>query len=210
LQGKEPKAATDVLGIPFESYYPYLETPEYGLPMIDDLVRDKGLDPYREMYDRDEQVAACCNLPILSVVARGWTLADPTAEEEKEPHAFAEHVLKDLDETSVGRLATDSMEALWMCFSAIERRMREPYESLTVEEYNWTGKQGIRTFRTLVQETVTFKRDEHGDIEPDGVWQAKPPNSATGLAPANFRKYPRDRFLLWSWRRRQPDCDRTA
>jgi hypothetical protein len=202
VSGKEPKAPTNVIGWPAESYCDYKKPEGYGLGMIDDLVRDKGLAPYREMFDRDEQVSACCSLPVLSVVARGWTLADPTAEEEKEPHAFATHALNDLDESSVSRLCTDSMEALWMCFAVIERIMREPYESLTVEDYTWTGKQGIRTFRTMPQETVTFKRDEHGDIEPDGVWQAKPPNSAPGLAPEYFNKFPRKRFVLWKWQHR--------
>jgi phage gp29-like protein len=51
---------------------------------------------------------------------------------------------------------------------------------------------------------VTYKRDEHGDLEPDGVWQSKADHPGSmivpGLDPANFTRMSVDRFVRWYWR----------
>ena len=66
---------------------------------------------------------------------------------------------------------------------------------------DFIGKQGYRTFRPIPQETVTIKRNEFGEIEPDGVWQAieKMHVIVGSQDPTFFSKLPRDRFVLWSW-----------
>ena len=136
--------------------------------------------------------------PIRARVSTDLQITEAGTEEtDKEVAQFCRDVLEDLDDYSMMRLGEDCYEATYMSFSAIEAVWREPYTT-----GDWVGKQGYRTFRPLAQETVTVKRDGHGDIEPNGIWQAKPPNVVGSLDPTHFDKFPRDRFILWNWRRR--------
>jgi phage gp29-like protein len=187
---------TLVMGLPAERWDPYSWNTTMGLRTIDDLVQTKGIGIYREMMHKDPHVSSCVYLPIMARLSSGWDFVP--ASDEPEDARVAEFVRFALDKM-VSRLLTDAMEALPIGFSCIERIWGEPY---TTGE--WSGFQGYRAFRPLPQETVTYKRDEHGDMEPDGVWQAKsdhPGSMVTpGLDPAFFTKMPADRFIRWYWR----------
>lgn len=191
--------ATTPLGSPAERYYPLFVNPSWAVTTADDLVQRKGLAVYREMLERDDQVASCIGLLTFARLASGWTIA-PASEDEtdKKAAAFVERVFADLTESSVGRLLQDALEALPMGFACVEKVWGEPYAT-----GDFRGLRPYRTFRALPQETITVKRNDVGDIEPDGIWQSKPMQMvAPGLSPDLFEHYERDRFILWSWRRK--------
>lgn len=187
---------TSILSMPAERWDPYNWNRTWGLRAVDDLVATKGISVYREMMERDPQVLSCVQLPILARLASGWDFLP--ASESLEDAKAAEYTRRVLEQF-VARLMSDAMDALPLCFACVEKVWAEPEES-----GEWRGYQGYRAFRALPQETVTFKRDEHGDIEPDGVWQTKSdaPGQmvAPSLDPTNFNQFAVDRFVLWHWR----------
>jgi phage gp29-like protein len=193
--GKKP---TDSVGSPAELYFPQYTSESWAIPNIDDLVAKKGLAVYREMENND-QVASCLGLLKLARLASGWEITPASGDEtDKLAHEMTERAFAVLKGSSVTRLLMDGLDALNVGFSVQEMVWAEPNQG-----GDFAGMQFYRTFRPLPQETITFKRDDHGDLEPDGVWQSKARQMVVpGLAPGFFDHYPVDRFVLWSWKRR--------
>ncbi len=199
LAGEEKKTIrVEPFGHPAERYHPLYLSEEYALSTVDDLVSKKGITVYREMMQRDDQVAACVRLMQFSRLSTGHEIT-PASETEGLDVEVCDYVmqnLRDLRECSVNALLLDSMDAFVAGFSLSEKIWGDPLPG-----GDFAGKQGYRTFRPIPQETVTIKRDKFGQIEPDGVWQAKEDRHivVASLDPSQFNKLPRDRFVLWSW-----------
>lgn len=185
-----------VTGLPAERWNAQSWNAGWGLQTVDDLVQSKGIGIYREMPRKDPHVSSCIYLPVMARLSSGWDFVP--ASDAPEDARVAAYVRFALDKL-VSRLLTDAMEALWMGFCCIEKIWGAPQAT-----GEWAGFQGYRAFRPLPQETVTYKRDEHGDLEPDGVWQARsdhPGSMVTpGLDPANFTRHDASRFVKWYWR----------
>lgn len=196
LAALEEKAKpTESIGIPAELYYPLLQHPSWGLQIVDDLVRQKGLAVYREMEDWDDMVSACLAFLVFSRLASGWTIK-PASEQPEDQRVcdFTKLVMEPL----MLRYLMNGLEAVHMCFSCQELIWDEPMVG-----GEWAHLQGYRDIRPLAQETVTIKRDEHGEILPDGIWQSHARQFVVpGLDPSWFNHLPREKFALWSWRRR--------
>lgn len=192
--------STSLVGLPAERWDTLRPSAEWGLATVDDLVAEKGLAVYREMLRRDDQVSSCVSLLQLARLASGWEIAAASnAEEDKRCAKYVRHAFERMRSYSVNRLLSDAMDAVPIGFAVLEAAWDEP------EEYGeWRGFQGYRCFKPLPQETITFHRDEHGDIDADGVWQVKAQQQGAmvtpGLDPAWFNKLERDRFVLWFWR----------
>ena len=185
-------------GYPFERYFPYYVNPLYAIPPIDDLIEQKGLAVYREMMDRDEAINSTVWLTIFARLSTGYEVVDASDDPaDAQIGAFVRHTFDALEKTSLTRVLSDAMDALPMGFSIQEPIWREPYT-----EGEFAGLQCYRTIRPIPQETITFKRDEMGELEPDGVWQSIPPIVVPSRDPAYFRKLQADRFMIWNWRQR--------
>jgi len=185
-----------VQGLPAERWDSYSWNTTWGLRTIDDLVQSKGVAIYREMPREDPNIASCIYLMVMARLSSGWDFLP--ASDAPEDKRSADWMRTDMDRL-VSRLVSDLMEAVWIGFSCIEKVWDKPRTS-----GEWAGFQGYRTFRPLPQETVTFKRDEHGDLEPDGVWQCKSDHPGSmvppGLDPGSFNKFDASRFVKWYWR----------
>ena len=189
---------TEPIGSPAELYYPLYQNDSWAIPNVDDLVTKKGLAVYREM-ETDDQVASCLGLLKFARLASGTDITPASGDEvDKRAHEMTERAFAMLKGSSITRLLMDGLDALNIGFSVQEKVWAEP-----IQGGDFAGMQFYRTFRPLPQETITFKRDDHGDIEPDGVWQAKARQMvAPGLDPGFFNHHPADRFVIWSWKRR--------
>jgi hypothetical protein len=198
LFGKAPETMpTEGLGLPVEAYFPFKSTWEDAAAFsVDTLVAERGPGIYRTMFDRDDQIASCLNLMICARLSSGHTIIPASDDEkDKEISRFIDDDLTYLKEGSLNRTLIDAMEATYMSHCCIEKRYRDPYPT-----GEWAGKIGFRCFSPMPQESIEVKRDEHGDIEPDGIWQSIPPYMpGPSLEASSFRKMPRDRFALWTW-----------
>ena len=191
--------STDPLTYAEDYYYPRFVSEADGLRTVDDLVERKGITPYREMMMRDEQVASCVGYLIFARLASGFTISPASGEEtDKKAAAALEDNFKRLQRSSIVRLMQNAMDAISIGFSVQEKIWAEPNTS-----GEFKGLQYYQTFRPIAQETITFKQDAHGELEPDGVWQAKPHMTYQGFtSPQAFNHLPIDRFILWSWQQR--------
>ena len=187
---------TDAIGYAADWYYPQFVSEADGLRTIDDLVARKGLTPYREMMMRDEQVASCVGYLIFARLASGFTMTPASGDEiDKRVAAGVEDNFRRLERSSIVRLLQNAMDAVPMGFSVQEKIWAEPNSS-----GEFKGLQYYRTFRPIPQGTITFKQDAFGQLEPDGVWQAKPHLTYTGYtSPGAYNHLPVDRFVIWSW-----------
>ena len=187
------------IAYPYERYSPHWLSEEFALATLDDLVSKKGLAVYREMMQREDQIAACVRLLQFSRLSTGYEITDAEDGAEgldQEIGDFVRQVLGDLRESSVSAICLDAMDAFVAGFSIQEKLWAKPFDA-----GDFAGKQGYRGFRAIPQETIAIKRDAHGEIEPDGIWQSKEEQHflASSTMPQSFTKLPRDRFVLWSW-----------
>jgi hypothetical protein len=192
----EKSAPTDTLAAHAGRYFPYYVSDEYGVQMVDDLVQKRGLSVYRDMANNDDQCASCVGFLTLAPLSSGWSLSAASEQPEDVKVRDALQRNFDLMPGALLRLLQDTNEASWMSFACVEKVWGEPWQT-----GDFRGIQPYRRFAPLAQETVTVKVDEHGEIEPDGVWQSKPGQMvAPGLDPTWFNHFPRERFVLWAWR----------
>jgi hypothetical protein len=199
LSSKPTEMPTDSLAHADDDYYPQFVSEVDGLRTIDDLVARKGLAPYREMPTRDEQVASCLGYLVFARLSSGYSCTPASGDEvDKRVCAAWEDNQKRLKQTSVLRLMQNSMEAIHIGFSVQEKVWDDPNKG-----GDFKGLQYYKTFRPIPQETVTFKQDAFGQLEPDGMWQAKPHMPMTGYtAPGAYNHLPVDRFIIWNWQQR--------
>jgi len=190
---------TDAVAYSEDYYYPRFLSEADGLRTVDDLVERKGIAPYREMMMRDEQVASCVGYLIFARLASGFTISPASGDEtDKKVAAALEDNFKRLQRSSIVRLLQNAMDAIPIGFSVQEKVWAEPNTS-----GEFRGLQYYKTFRPIPQETVTFKQDPFGELEPDGMWQAKPHMTYEGFtSPSAFNHLPIDRFVIWSWQQR--------
>ena len=188
---------TEPLAHAESDYYPGYVSEADGLKAIDDLVARRGLAPYREMQTRDDQVSSCLGYLIFARLASGSSITPASGDEtDKKVAAAFEDNCKRLRGSSIVRLHQNAMDAIGMGFSLQEKVWDEPNQF-----GQFKGLRYYKTFRPIPQETITFKVDAFGEIERDGVWQAKPHLPMTGFTSPNaYNHLERDRFIIWSWR----------
>ncbi len=197
LFGERPKPATDPVGAGIHLYYPLWLNDQDAAPNPDDLVGRLGIATYREML-ADDQVASCVALiqhAILSAPLEITPAGDDPVDEEIAD--FCREQFDYLDGQTRDDVLGFLLEALYMGFSCVEKIYRE--------DPVWTGKISIRRFVPMPQETILFKVTRAGEIEPDGVWQAKQERHylTTGMTdPAHYDHHPREKFVVWQWQQR--------
>lgn len=186
-------------GVGLEQFFPFWMGEHQGLVAIDDLIARRGIDELRAMEEKDDMVRAASLLLILGRLSTDWKLHHASDDpRDLEIADCVKFILGDLDGTSVTRMLDDVLDSLRVGFAVINRVKRGIYPP----GHPWAGKRGIRTFRPLPQETLTFKLDEWGEIEPKGVWQAVPHVVVSSTDPAHFNHLDRERMIIWSWQRR--------
>lgn len=191
---------TDTVGVGAHWYQPQWLDERQSVPSIDSLVQEKGLGVYRDMQ-ADDKVSQCLAIIAEAVLSAPLEITPGAEDDEAEEAAqFAAECFKYLDGQTSEDLCRDLLDALAMGFSLVQKVWREPFPA----KHPWKGKVCYRKFISMPQETITFKTDALGTIEPDGVWQIDPArhNIFATRDPVHFAKYPLDRFVLWQWRKR--------
>jgi hypothetical protein len=185
---------TKLLGVSAQQYYPHFVNPEWADAQFDELIQTKGLSIYREMFQRCDQVSCCVRLIQFARLSSGWDVVSVSDDEtDKMAAALSRRVMKPI----MSRFLMNGMDAFVVGASTQERHWSNPFEY-----GEWRGYQGYEPFRSLPQETIAYKHDEHGTILPDGVWQAKDKQMVVpSLDPNAFVHMPSDRFVIWSWSR---------
>lgn len=203
LFGEKPAAVpppTDTLSAAASEYYPQWLGPQYALASPDDLIGRQGMAIYREMQ-ADAAVFSALRLLRDAVLSSPLEITaegdDDLAEEAAD---FARESFEYLDGQTCREVLDEMLDGLAMGFSCVEKVWREAYPA----GHPWAGKIAYRRFVPLPQETVTFKVDRAGEIEPDGIWQSDPSRHyiAASTSPAHYVKLPRDRFAIWAWQKR--------
>lgn len=200
--GGEPKRVvpTETLGAGAHWFYPLYVNEADALSQIDDVISRLGLAEYRTML-YDAQVASCYQLLRQAVLSAPLEITAATDDDEAEEIAqFCREELEYLDGQTFESVMNDMLEALVFGFACVEKIWRDPYPA----GHPWAGMQGYRRFYALPQETLAIKATRSGEIESDGVWQAKPDLHYTPgtMSAAHYDRYPRDKFVIWAWDRK--------
>lgn len=174
-----------------------------AVPTVDDLIATKGMSLYREM-EYDDAISSAMTLHMLARVAKGITFAAGGDEPDEQRAAeLLTHNFEQLEGSSALRFVEDLYEAQSMGFACIVKTYRKEIENYTFEDGSARRVQLLESLRPLAQETIAIHTDTFGKISDDGVWQHRERQLVTpGYDPSHFDKYPRDRFVLFTFKRR--------
>lgn len=196
----DAQRSTESQGHPHE-YYITTVPDGHALPAIDDLIARHGIAVYREMRLKDDAVAS--SLALLVYARLSTELKISAASSEPLDEAIAEANRENFERAGgLLRYQENGYDCLGAGFACIEKRWAEPSE--------WTSKttqqafhlQFMRGLVPMPQETIAIKRDDYGDIEPDGIWQSKARQIVTpSLDPVFFNHLNARDFVVFSWNR---------
>lgn len=144
----------------------------------DELVRQKGIEIYRQMQDRDDMVATAYAYLEMAALSTGWQIrpdgGDPS---DVECADFCTHTLNSLRGGPTQSMRW-IMDAIPIGFSVCEKQWGDVSGA-----GEFAGKQGFTRIIHRNPEHLHFRLDDHGDIRPeDGVWQEPSIGSGNGIA----------------------------
>ena len=173
-----------------------------AVPPLDDLIAQRGMAQYREM-EYDDAICSTLALHLLARVSTGIEfVAGGDEPADKQAAEALTHNFDNLRGSSALRFIEDLYDAQSVGFAALAKTYDE-VEPYTFDDGTTRPMQMLKSLRPLPAETLAIHTDEFGDISENGVWQSKSQQLVLpGYDPSFFNQYPRDRFVLFTFRRR--------
>lgn len=149
------------------------------------LVSRQGIRVFDKMR-RDDQVKAAMLLKKHAIISSGWDIQNPKEieDEEWEPALFVKQVLSDLAGT-LEHAILEILTSLDYGYSVTEKVFAE------MTEGDFSGRVTLAALKTRRPHEFKFDLDRHGNLEPNGVIQEQPGQSAEGQ-----RRMPAVKFVL--------------
>lgn len=156
----------------------------------DDLVKQKGVMTFRDMWRRDDMVRAAVAYRQLAGISTGWQM-EPASDDpaDQEPADYAQYALDEM-EGSFHQTLVSIQDALVAGFS-IHEKVNAPVET----EGQWAGKQGIARLKQRSPEYIYFDLDLHGEIKENGIWQEARIAHDQDIDGADYVKFSREEVI---------------
>jgi len=166
----------------------FLDFGEYRNP--DKLVKRYGIKIFKSMK-QDDQIKPIMMLRKTAILAAPWTIQAASADpKDIEIAQFVEWCLTDgLHKISLGKIYENILSALDYGFSLNELVWYQ------VTEGEYKGKWALKNVKSIDPETITFKIDKYGELDPtQGIIH-------TGGYASGQQAFPPEKFLVYSYQK---------
>lgn len=162
----------------------------------DKLIQRKGFAIFEEMV-KDDQIAQCLAARKTLLLAPGWEVKP--ADDSDEAARQAEFVRWNLEEAIEGSFHDDIWEiagALEIGWSLSEKVFD------VVADGEWAGLWKLKYIKSKNPRDYNLDRDDHDNLKPDGIVRITQPQVG--------QRFPADKFIVYSYRKRYEDLFGTA
>lgn len=154
----------------------------------DKLIKRKGFKIYEQMVTDDQIAQSLGALKIMRLSSDWEILPASDSPRHMEQRDFAEWNLTEFIQGSFHDDLYETMGALEFGWSLSELVWSR------IEKGMWAGKIGLKAIKNKKPTEYNILVDDHDNIEPDGVCKITFP----GLGD----RYPTDKFVIYSWRKK--------